>query len=252
MQRILIADGSLVLTEALERELQRDYMVQVCHDGGSAVDLIAKFEPDILVLDTMITEYDAISILRMMQTSGRNVKVILLTRFVDAHLLSHAQKLGVSQILPKPCALGALVASIRNLSFLLAVFDGDDWCIENETDNILLRLGFGMGHGNYSCIYHGVLVKYQAMDSSATKYIYPEVAKICGGSGERIEKAIRDGIKKAWLSGDRRVWQLYFPTGADGTVHCPSNEAFLSRIAGCLRQRTRLKKPYELQKYIAK
>lgn len=252
MQRILIADGSLVLTEALERELQRDYLVQVCYDGGTAVDLLAKFEPDILVLDTMITEYDAVSILRMMRTSGNDAKVILLTRYPALDIIAQAQELGVSHILPKPCALGAIVACIRDISFRLMIPEGEQWCVENETDNILLRLGFGMGYSNYSCVYHGVLIKYQVMDSSATKYIYPEVAKICGGSGDRIEKAIRDGIKKAWLTGDRRVWQLYFPPGRDGVMQCPSNEAFLSRIAGCLRQRTRIKKPYELQKYIAK
>lgn len=251
MQRILIADSSLTLTEALERELQRDYLVQICHDGGSAIDYIAKFEPDILVLDTMITQRDWLSILRVMQTAGRNAKVVLLTAFVSGEVILQAQSYGVSCILPKPCALGSVVAHIRDISFQMKLPD-EQWCVENETDNILLQLGFGMGYGNYSCVYYGILIKYQAMDSSATKYIYPKVAKICGGSGERIEKAIRDGIKKAWLSGDRRVWQLYFPTGADGQAHCPSNEAFLSRIAGCLRQRTRLKKPYELPKYMAK
>ena len=175
----------------------------------------------------------------------------MLTAFVSDDVILQAQSYGVSCILPKPCTLGSIVARVRDISFQMQLPD-EQWCIENETDNILLQLGFGMGYGNYNCVYYGILVKYQAIDSSATKYIYPKVAKICGGSGERIEKAIRDGIKKAWISGDRRVWQLYFSTDTDGEMHCPSNEAFLSRIAGCLRQRTRLKKPYELSRRIAK
>ena len=246
MQRILIADTSSVLTQALEKQLNNDYLVEVCHDGDRALELLFEFEPDILVLDTMIPSVDAITILHTLRSSGRSTKVIATTRCTEDYVLSRLEKYEVSNVLPRPCMLGALVAHIRDVSFQLSNPDCDGWCVENETENILLRLGFEMGYGRYSCVYHGVLIKYQTIDSSATKYVYPQVAKICGGSPDRVEKAIRDAIKKAWLAGDKRIWQMYFQPGRDAVLQCPSNEVFLARIAGCLRQRTRLKKPYRI------
>lgn len=245
MQRILIADTSSALTQTLEKQLNKDYLVEVCHEGDRALGLLFDFEPDILVLDTMIPGIDAVSILHALRATGRDTQVIATTRCTHEYVLAQLQRYGVANVLARPCTLGALVARIRDVSFQLSNPCCDDWCVENETENILLRLGFEMGYSRYSCVYHGVLIKYQTMDSSATKYVYPEVAKICGGSADRVEKAIRDAIKKAWLTGSEHMWRMYFEPGRNGIVQCPSNEVLLARIAGCLRQRSRIKKPYQ-------
>ena len=79
-----------------------------------------------------------------------------------------------------------------------------------------------------------------------TKTLYPALAKQFNGTSTKVEKAIRDGIKDAWINGNRQIWHLYFQTGlSEERNSCPSNEVFLARIANALVQKRRLKRPLD-------
>ena len=65
-----------------------------------------------------------------------------------------------------------------------------------------------------------------------TKELYPAVARQCNSpSGSCVEHSIRKAIHTAWEHGDRSLWRKYFPPGPRGQVPCPSNKAFISRMA---------------------
>ena len=65
-----------------------------------------------------------------------------------------------------------------------------------------------------------------------TKELYPEVARICGCKDSRsVEHSIRKAIHAAWVHRDNSVWRKYFATGPKGTIPCPTNKAFLCRLA---------------------
>lgn len=245
MQRLLIADTTQAFVTAIAKQLKDEYLIEVCDDGGRVLEVIRSFEPDILLIDMMLPALDGLSVIRAVRDSGITTKVIALTRSVEAYVMSSLEKMNVSYVFLKPCKAEAVISCIRDIGFLLRCPDMDGWCVENETESILLRLGFRIGPSRFRCVCAAVQFKHENPDSVITKEIYPAVARRCGGNADQVEKAIRDAVKDAWKKGDEQLWQMYFPPGGGGETRCPTNDEFIARIALCLIQRTRLKKPYK-------
>lgn len=244
MHRLLIADSTEALGKQIAKQLKDDYLVELCHNGKQVLERIHAFEPDILLLDIMLTGADSLSLLRALQTSGRKTKVIAISRVINEYTVEQLTERGVCYILTKPCAVGLVVSHIREISFRLDHPGGEDWCPENETDGILLSLNFRMGPSRYNCVFEAVLLKYRSPNIKFMKELYIDVARVCGGNYQRVEKAIRDAIEDAYESGDKLLWALYFPPDEKRDKPCPNNEDFIARIVGCLKQRARIKKPY--------
>lgn len=245
MQRLLIASGSSVLAAHLENELSDRFQIEVSQDGDETLTLVHDFEPDILLLDTMIPGTDSFTLLHTLRASGRTTGVIVLSDLTDHLTVSRLNALDVSYILPKPCALNSIISHIQDLSFRIQYPDTEDWHIDNEIDRILLSLNFRIGPTRTKIVWHAVRYRYDNPDSSYTKEVCPAVAKCCGGNAAQVEKAIRDGIHNAFVKGNKAIWQMYFPPQAEHDLKCPGGDAFISRIAHCLIQRARVKPPYE-------
>lgn len=244
MHRLLIADTAQAFALAIKKQLKNDFFIETCEDGEHTLKLIQSFEPDILLLDLTIPMVDGLSVLSSLRNAGAATKVIVTTCYADPYVMARLRELQVQYVFLKPCRIGAVLSRICDISFGLQNPDKDAWDVENEIDRILLDMGFRMGVARYKCVRDAVLLKYRGLDGSVTKCLYPEVAKRHSGNGGQVEKAIRDAIRDARKNGSRSVWNLYFPAEVD---YCPSNEIFIARIAHALKQRTRLKKPCELQ-----
>jgi two-component system response regulator (stage 0 sporulation protein A) len=180
-----------------------------------------------------------------------NTKVIVITPLASEYVCVQLQMLGVVGLFLKPCLLGAVVNCIRDVQMQLVDAE-NDWCVEDEVDRILLNLGFSMGRSGYCFTRDALMYKFVNPNASATKCVYPDVAKRFGGTSTQVEKAIRDAIKFAWKNGNVQVWQMYFPPGNHMQTECPSNEVFLNRIAMILTSKTRIRKPYQKAGLIAK
>lgn len=63
-------------------------------------------------------------------------------------------------------------------------------------------------------------------EQSFTKELYVDVGHQLGVSKEKVEKDIRDAIKKAWKRRDKAAWWPYFPQKKK-----PTNKEFITRIA---------------------
>ena len=79
---ILIADDEQQLALALKIRLQANsYRVVTAHDGAQALELVAKEQPDLIILDVMMPVMDGYSCLKELQNRfGRGtIPVIILT-----------------------------------------------------------------------------------------------------------------------------------------------------------------------------
>ena len=247
VQRLLIADATGTYSKPIAKQLKNEFLVKTCDDGERAMELIRKFDPDILVIDLQLPNTDGLSVLRSMRAAGSDAKVIVICGFADDYICAELARLQVSNVYKKPCLLGAVISCIREIA------KSDDAltqerCIENEIDRILLNLNFQMGRGRYQLVHAAVLYLYDNPYCSMTKCLYPTLARQFTGTIKQVEKAIRDAIKIAWINGSRQMWYLYFPPGVkEGHDSCPPNEVFLARIANVLIQKKRLKKPLDYE-----
>ena len=241
MLRLLIADSSDVFASALKKQLQSQYLIKFCSDGNKALKAINTFEPDILLVDLRLAGADSLTIIRALQDSGRNTKVIAISGYVGEYALNVLASLGVTHVFAKPCDVASVICCIRDLGN--SILSGSDWCLENEADRLLLSLGFRMGRIGYACCFDALCLKYTNFSWGTTKELYPEVAKMQGGNVKQVEKAIRDAIHVAWSTGNQSLWNLYFqPKGTES--YCPTNDEFLSRMAKALMCGKRMRLPY--------
>lgn len=237
MYKLLIADKSEAFCRALAEQMRGLYEVYTCKDGMRAIEMVKKIEPEVLVLDLSLPGLDGIGVLRALQNSGHHPMVLAVTYQVTNYILSALESLSVSYIAQKPCTILNVAARLFEFHMHLSDSGFKTWNLRDEAYTILLSLGVSLCGKNFACIHEALVYTTEHQNSFVTKELYPAIAARCGGTPKRVEKAIRDAIEKAWKNRDDRVWQLYFTYGRDGTIPCPSNGEFLSRLAYYLHRR---------------
>jgi len=77
--RVLVVDDDPIITDVLSRYLTRaGYDVLMAHDGLGALDLAARAEPELVVLDVMLPAPDGFEVCRRLRSTS-TVPVIMLT-----------------------------------------------------------------------------------------------------------------------------------------------------------------------------
>lgn len=227
--------------------MQDLFEIQCCDTGDQALAAMTTFRPDILVIDCMLPGVDALTVLRTIRCAGFSTGVIALTSYYDEVVGKILDDLRVFRVFRKPCRLMVVGTTIRDLHMAQCVGTDGAWCVENEIDRILMSLGFRMGAKRYRCVFHAVLHMY--LNRCAMKELYIDVASVCGGTRERVEKAVRDAVEAAYKSGNEQEWKMYFNPSTKNKDHGhPSNEEFITRIAGALTARARLSEGAVLMK----
>lgn len=235
MRKVLIADRSDVFCKAVGECLTDRFDVCVCHSGDQVLELCRTFSPDVLVLELELPQMDGISILRALGASGHNVDVLATTAcYYSDYLTQSLVRLGVCCALPKPCTVTAVASRVREI---LAVRDDNLYAMDVEVDSLLLMMGLRTKLGGYRCLREAMLAAFANREQPLTKVIYPQVAQICGGTPNRVERAIRVAIMDAWKNRDESLWRMFFTPGRDGKLPCPSNGDFIARMVAFLNDR---------------
>ena len=112
MHRVLLVLDSEDLSAVLHKELSSDFEVNVC-DATTAVDMIAHYRPDALILDLFLSGTDGFQILQNTPYSAPSI--ILLTVLVSSDILLRAVELNVNYIFRKPFKLSALTKLLYTL-----------------------------------------------------------------------------------------------------------------------------------------
>jgi two-component system, OmpR family, response regulator len=114
-QHIVVVDD-----EAPAREMVRDYLrmhgfeVTTCDGGASLRRLLARQNPDLIVLDLNMPDEDGLTIIRRLKQEIA-VPIIMLTATAGAIDRIVGLELGADDYLAKPCELRELLARIRSV-----------------------------------------------------------------------------------------------------------------------------------------
>lgn len=101
--RILCIDDDLVSTEFVKIALQQDYEVATYNDSSDAINRVAEFQPDLLLLDIMMPEVDGIGLLETIRAVEplRHIPVVLLSGNADSADLDALAILGARGLIEK-------------------------------------------------------------------------------------------------------------------------------------------------------
>ena len=237
MRKLLIADRSVC--DALRELLCKKFEIRCCRQDEQVLQQLVLYQPDVLVLDLMLTGTDGISVLQEAHGLGLKPVTVATSCYISDYVLSALEALQVSYLMRKPCSLQALASRVLDAAGPDPEEEPDS--LRTAVAGIFLHLGLRQNLLGYRYLTEAVLAYYRDPRQSVTKELYPAAAQVLGGTGAQAERAIRTCIQDAYVKRSEAVWRLYFPAGRDGRVRKVTNTHFIAKIADCLRctQQTR-------------
>ncbi|MGL9718040.1 MAG: PleD family two-component system response regulator [Wolbachia sp.] len=124
--KILVVDDVLSNVKLLEARLKAEYYtVIVAHDGKEAIDLVAKQQPDIILLDIMMPKINGFEVCKSLKSDPltTHIPIIMVTALHDTHDRVQGINAGADDFLTKPIDETALSARIKSLTRLKMVID---------------------------------------------------------------------------------------------------------------------------------
>ncbi len=114
-RRILAVDDSQDLLELVRLALEDDYDVLTLSDPMEVMEMIALFEPDLLILDVMMPKISGFQLAEMLQRSPRTreLPIIILSAKDTTRDIKHGYRVGASLYLTKPFEPQRLLQNVQ-------------------------------------------------------------------------------------------------------------------------------------------
>lgn len=102
--QVLIVEDEKVNAEILRNDLKQFGVskIRVFHTGTEALDHLASFKYDLLIIDLKLPDIDGITLVRTFRKTDLTTKIILITGTIEKDTFNKTIGLGVSDILCKP------------------------------------------------------------------------------------------------------------------------------------------------------
>ena len=112
--KLLYAEDERAMSEAVTDVLRyANYNVDPVYDGAEALDYARSEEYDGIILDVMMPKKSGLEVLRELRAQGCRTPVLLLTARAEVEDRIEGLDLGADDYLPKPFAMGELLARVR-------------------------------------------------------------------------------------------------------------------------------------------
>ena len=246
--KIILADDSMDFCEMLHMQLENYTGIQVVgkvQDGQELLTQIWEKQPDMIVVDAMLSKKDGLSVIRALQEAHlkKMPSVFVVSSFSSERMMAEAMALKVSYFTIKPCDLADLARRIAAHNTVMPVFNDPGKNLPPEVElemrvtNIIHDIGVPAHIKGYQDLREAIIMTVKDMDiiNAITKVLYPTVAKRYKTTSSRVERAIRHAIEVAWDRGDVEVLNGFFGYTVSNVKGKPTNSEFISMIADRIR-----------------
>ena len=117
--RVVVADDHTILREGLVALLNHSGDCQVvgqAADGASALELVLKTEPDVVVLDISMPRLNGIEVVRRLSKELEQTRILVLTMHTEEEYVLHVVRAGAAGFLLKDSATDELLNAVRALA----------------------------------------------------------------------------------------------------------------------------------------
>ena len=253
--KVLLADDNKDFCDILSGYLnsQEDIHVDaVAEDGIDAYEKMKKRDFDVALIDSIMPKLDGLGLLERI-SSAKDIKrpvCIIISSLNQDKITEKAFELGADYYLLKPFDMESLASRIRqlrndshtgtgklnkpvkNMNPESAAYD-----LETKVTNILHEIGVPAHIRGYHYMREAIIMSVNDMDvlNYITKELYPSIAKKCGTTPSRVERAIRHAIEVAWNRGKIDAIDELFGYTINNHKGKPTNSEFIALIADRLR-----------------
>ena len=246
--KIILADDSMDFCEMLHMQLENYTGIQVVGKVQVGQELLTQIwekQPDMIVVDAMLSKKDGLSVIRALQEAHlkKMPSVFVVSSFSSERMMAEAMALKVSYFTIKPCDLADLARRIAAHNTVMPVFNDPGKNLPPEVElemrvtNIIHDIGVPAHIKGYQYLREAIIMTVKDMDiiNAITKVLYPTVAKRYKTTSSRVERAIRHAIEVAWDRGDVEVLNGFFGYTVSNVKGKPTNSEFISMIADRIR-----------------
>ena len=116
--QICVVDDNRVARETLSASLRvAHYEVITAESGSSALELLERTSPDVILLDVIMPDIGGIELCTMIKSNPewKHIPIILITAEMDRDLLIEGLNAGADEFLIKPVGAAELRARIRTM-----------------------------------------------------------------------------------------------------------------------------------------
>jgi len=134
---LVIVDGYPIVLKGLQLLFSAEpglHVQSCCSDGEMALEAVARWQPDILLLDLKIPKMDGLQVLRELRKRDPRPKVVILTAALEVDEVLEAIQLGVRGVVLKEMPPELLIQCIKK------VFAGGEWIEKNSVSRALEKL----------------------------------------------------------------------------------------------------------------
>jgi len=100
--RVLVVDDELGPRESLRMLLKPSYAIQTAENGRTALELLRRFQPDVVIMDIKMPEMDGLELLRHVKRADPSIEVVMITAYASLETVRHALTHGAFEYLIKP------------------------------------------------------------------------------------------------------------------------------------------------------
>ncbi|WP_418462759.1 response regulator transcription factor [Frisingicoccus sp.] len=112
--KLLYAEDEISMSEAVVDILTyHKYSVDAVYDGADALAYAEAEQYDGIILDIMMPKMSGLDVLEQLRRKGNNTPILLLTAKVEIEDRIQGLDMGADDYLPKPFAMGELLARVR-------------------------------------------------------------------------------------------------------------------------------------------
>lgn len=123
--KVLIADDIQILRQGLKAVLEQDEGIQVvtlAENGKEAFEKCAAYQPDVVLMDMRMPDYDGAYGIRSIKDRHPHIKVLVLTTFDDEETIDKAVSSGADGYILKEMSDEKVIASVKSVYAGISVF----------------------------------------------------------------------------------------------------------------------------------
>lgn len=214
----------------------------VAADGEEALQMLKTKQADILVMDLLLSKYDGLTIMELIQNMYERPQILIATAFISNYVAYSAIRLGAKQLIRKPCGADVVINGLRQMATgvkghpIIFRWNGDQR-LKSLTTHILHDIGVPAHIKGYQYVREAIILSVKDEDKSNAiiKCRYDQVAQVFDTTASRVERAIRHAVEMAWDRGDLDTLQRYFGYTVSNIKGKPTNTEFISIITDHIR-----------------